>query len=718
MLDLWSMPMLHELDGALYDLRLRLTMPRTLDERVVIIDVDERSLAQLGQWPWSRGRIAQLVDELVQRQQVAAFGLDAVFAEPDGTTGLRQLRELADGELNDSIRFRDWLDRHSGALDHDAQLAAALARGPTVLGYYFSSDRDGDRLGQLPPPIAELPQHPPDMLHWNGYATSIPALTAATGTGFINAITDADGHMRAVPLVAAFEGRLYESFALATLREGLGRPPVRIERSGRAAGGAVRAVWLDGAQPLRVLLDASGAALVPFRGPGGPRGGSFRYISALDVIEGRLPAASLKGRYALLGFTTPGLLDLRSTPAEHAYPGVEMHANLISGMLDGRVPAPPEHAQAVELLRVLVLGAVLTLGLSLLPVTGALVFGLLLFAAILIGNAALYLRYGLALPLAVPLTLMVAALAVNMALGYMFESRARRRLAQRFATYVPPELVRQMMRHPERYDMQARSEQLTVMFCDMHGFTALAERLQPQQVQALLNDLFNRFTQVIRAHGGTIDKYVGDCIMAFWGAPVPMPDHARRAVDAALGIVASVAELNRERAAAGRPPVAVGIGLNSGLMSVGNMGSDLRRAYTVIGDAVNLAARLEPLTRVYGVSLVASQATVEQAAPAGHMWQELDRVRVKGKDQAVGIHAVRAAPGAATPALAEELALWQRALADWRAARFEACAERLAALHRQNPGFPLYELYAERVHACLSAPLDPNWDGVAEFDAK
>ena len=204
--------------------------------------------------------------------------------------------------------------------------------------------------------------------------------------------------------------------------------------------------------------------------------------------------------------------------------------------------------------------------------------------------------------------------------------------------------------------VSSTSEQLTVMFCDLHGFTALVEHMPPLEVQALLNDVLSRFTQVIHAHGGTIDKYMGDSVMAFWGAPLPQPDHARRAIDAALDITASLAELNQRRAAAAQPPLAVGIGIHSGLMSVGNMGSDVRRAYTVVGDAVNLAARLQALARGYGVTLVASQATREQAASAGHTWQELDCVRVRGRHEAVHIYTVRVPAGATDSGLIAELA--------------------------------------------------------------
>jgi adenylate cyclase len=269
-----------------------------------------------------------------------------------------------------------------------------------------------------------------------------------------------------------------------------------------------------------------------------------------------------------------------------------------------------------------------------------------------VGGTALFFSGGLVLPLANPLVFIAAALVVNMTMGYLAESRHKRELAAQFATYVPPELVNTIVRDPEHYTMQARTEVLTVMFCDLHGFTSLSETLEPLALQALLNDVLSRLTRAIHAHGGTIDKYMGDCIMAFWGAPVPMPDHAHRAVAAALDMRIVLSRLNIERAAVGQPPISAGIGINTGPMSVGNMGSDVRRAYTVIGDAVNVAARLEELSRAYGVDIVASQATVqratyptpEDAATTALVWQDLGDVRVKGKTQSVRIYTVPGGP--------------------------------------------------------------------------
>ena len=706
----WSLLPLAQLDRAIYDARLRWTMPATPDDRVVIVDIDEASLAQFGQWPWSRERLAQLVDELVVRQSVAALGIDAVFAEPERNPGLRALRELAADRQRGDPAVADWLARHQGAVDADDTLAQALRGKPVALGYYLTSDREGRRAGSLPPPLVPAPGAAAfsGLLAWDGYGANIGALTrsAATG-GFFNAVADADGVVRSVPMVAGLDGAVYESFALATLRASRGGSGSArlLSTNGQTHGRALTGleVGLGDGSHLQVPLDPRGTALVPYRGPGGAGAGSYRYISAADVLRGTLASGSLAGKIVLVGFTTPGLMDLRATPAGEAFPGVEVHANLISGMLDGRIPQRPDYARGYDLLSLALAGVVLVAGLPALPVLGALALGLGT-AAVLAGlNTWLFLGHDLVLPLATGLVMTLAALALNMGWGYFAESRAKRDLAQRFATYVPPELVREMLRNPERYSMKARAEELTVLFCDMRGFTRVSEAMEPLEVQALINDVLTRLTRVIRAHRGTIDKYIGDCVMAFWGAPVPAADHAAQAVRAAWAMTEAIAELNAERAAQGQEPVRVGIGINTGIMSVGDMGTDIRLAYTVMGDAVNLAARLEGLTRVYDVDIVASDTTRVRAGE-GLVWQALDTVRVKGRQQPVDVFALRAPPDAApSEALAAELALWSQALADWRAGDLVSANAKVQKLAHQNANYFLYRLYAERVASYMNA---------------
>ena len=465
-----------------------------------------------------------------------------------------------------------------------------------------------------------------------------------------------------------------------------------------------------------VPTDGRGALLVPFRGTGGPQGGSFTYLSAADVLADRVPPQTLRGRIVLLGTTAPGLQDLRATPVSQVYPGVEVHANLLSGLLDGRLPYRPDYAAGYELLILLVIGLTLALWLPRLGATKAVALCLVLMLGVVAVTQFLYLEHGLVMPMAALLALIMLALALHMGLGFLGESRARRELARRFGTYVPPEIVEEMLRDPDRYDMSATTREMTVLFCDMKGFTQMAEAMPPADLQRLLNEVFSRLTAVVQRHRGTIDKYMGDCLMAFWGAPVPAEDHATRAVDAALDIVAEVQAINQAHRDRGLPEIGVGVGLSTGPMCVGDMGSDLRRSYTVIGDTVNLGARLEGLSRVYGVDIVASDRTREQAS--GHVWQEIDRVRVKGRSQALAVHLPLGPAAMPDEAMQRELSQWRAFRLAWQARDWPACEGLLADLMSVNAKKVLYRYWAERVGLTKTSPPGPHWDGATDHSQK
>jgi adenylate cyclase len=542
---------------------------------------------------------------------------------------------------------------------------------------------------------------------------------AAPQAGFFNAITSSDGVVRSLPLLAEYEGRYYESLALAMFRRVLGLP--RVEPgfpSGRFRSPGLRALesvrLSQAGSTLAIPVDDRAAALIPFRGPGGPRGGSFTYVSAADVLAGRLATGQFQHKIVLVGTTAPGLLDLRVTPVSETYPGVETHANLLASLLDGELLSQPDYARGYELVVLVAAGLLLALALPLLSAGRAVALSLAVVASVIGLNTWLYLGHGLVLPLATTLVMAALAFALNMSYGYLVESRAKRELAQLFGTYVPPELVDEMVKDPDRYSMEAATRELSVMFCDMRGFTALSETMEPTQLQALLNGVFSRLTQAIRQQRGTIDKYMGDCVMAFWGAPVPSTDHAHHAVQTALDMTAALADINREHVRQGLPTIGIGIGLSTGLMCVGDMGSDVRRSYTVVGDAVNLGARLEGLSRVYGVDIVASDPTREQAP--GFEWQELDRVRVKGRASPVTIHTPLGPVGSLGERQRAELRLWEQALQAWHRQDWDACDAHLLKLRRLNEKKVLYRLYAQRVASMQRSPPGLAWDGVNNHD--
>lgn len=716
---------LQRLDDIIYDARLRATMPQTLDERIVIVDIDEKSLAEVGRWPWGRNKLADVVSELLDRQKVALLGFDVVFAEADDSSGLKRLKQLAQNEMRDQPGFADRLAQIQASLDYDAVFAKAIDKRPVVMGYYFTSDRDGRVNGILPPPVMgpeSLQGRPIKFTSWNGYGANIETIAkAAPMGGFFNSITEGDGVVRSIPLLAEYKGQYYESLSLAMFRALVGLPKVepgfpQEKFLTRNYQGLESILLKQGAKTLAIPVDGRVATLVPFRGAGGVRGGSFRYISAADVLAGRVVPGSLKDKIVLLGTTAPGLLDLRVTPVGETYPGVETHANVISGFLDGKVFVKPDYAIGFEVVILVLSGLTLALALPMLSAPKAVAASVVVITALVSLNFWLYLSYGLVLPLASALAVAVIAFALNMSYGYFVESKSKRELANLFGTYVPPELVDEMVKNPESYSMKATTKELTVMFCDMRGFTKMSETMEPTQLQALLNSVFSRLTDLIRSNRGTIDKYMGDCVMAFWGAPVDTPDHASLAVKTALEMAQAVRRLNEEHREKGLPEIGIGIGLNTGTMCVGDMGSDIRRSYTVIGDSVNLGSRLEGLSKTYGVDIVVSESTRKLANDFA--WQELDKVRVKGKDNAVAIFWPLAPVGKIDTTASAELKIWGLTLKAYRMQEWDQCDVQLLNLQRMNAKKYLYQLYVERVASMRLLPFDPEWDGATNFQTK
>ncbi|MBI5279976.1 MAG: adenylate/guanylate cyclase domain-containing protein [Burkholderiales bacterium] len=716
---------LQRLDDIIYDARLRTTMPRTMDERIVIVDLDEKSLAEIGHWPWSRNRVADMVNEMFDRQKAAIVGFDIVFPEPDESSGLKRLNELAAGEMKDTPGFADRIAKLQASLDYDGLLANALKNRPVVLGFYFTSDRDKLTVGKLPSPVmGKEAFHGRGIKYyaWNGYGANIERLAnAAPVGGYFNPIVDSDGVVRAVPLISEYQEQFYETLALAMFRTIAGRPQVEpgfAQESylPRNYKGLDHLRLRQGERAVRIPVAEGIVALVPFRGPGGVKGGSYKYVSASDLIAKRLPEASLKDKLVIVGTTAPGLLDQRVTPVGESYAGVEVHANLLSGLIDGAIPVKPDWALGYDLVILLLAGLTLAFALPLLTATSAIVLSLVTIAAVTALNFYFFVGEGFVLPLGAALVMCITAFALNMSYGYFVESRSKRAIANLFGTYVPPELVDEMVKDPDSYSMQAASKELTVLFCDMRGFTKLSEKMEPTQLQALLNVVFNRLSAIIRRNRGTIDKYMGDCVMAFWGAPVDIPNHAHQSVKTALEMAAEVRKINEEQRAKGIPEIGIGIGLNTGTMCVGDMGSEVRRAYTVIGDAVNLGSRLEGLSKVYGVDIVVSEST-RKLAP-DFAWQELDRVRVKGKEQAVAIYWPVAPADRVDKAVADELKAWNTFLKAYRAQDWDQCDVLLLNLQRANAKKYLYELYAERVASMRLLPFDPSWDGATNFETK
>jgi adenylate cyclase len=505
----------------------------------------------------------------------------------------------------------------------------------------------------------------------------------------------------------------YEAMSLAVLRIYLGNAPIKLERTVVVSGGRkvgwMRSVNIGDA--VRIPLDERMAALIPFRSQG-----SYRYVSATDVIRGTLGADEIKDRIVLVGTSARGLVDVRATPMREDLPGVEIHASLISGALDNTVKSRPTETLAIAMLTIILVGipfAVFLRRLSALAATLA-VAGVL---AVLLGvNAWAWQARNWVLPLAGPLVMLGGLYFLDVVWGYFAETRHRRLLTDLFGTYVPKEIVAEMAQHPEEYSMRGQSLDMTVLFADIRDFTSIAETRTPQDLKDLINTFFTTMTICIEDKRGIVDKYIGDAIMAFWGAPVRDAEHARHALECSLAMQKALRQLDTVFAKKRWPALRIGIGLNCGTMSVGDMGSHFRRSYTVMGDAVNLASRLQDLTKEYGVGVLVSENIVR--AVQDFVYREVDKVRVKGKHEGVAIFEPIGVQGEVRGDTLLEIARFHDALAHFRERRWDEAEALLEELAAAAPEVKLHRLYRERIAQFRASPPAADWDGVFGFTAR
>ena len=709
-------PLLTQIENLSYDSRILMTLPRQRDPRVVIIDIDEKSLNAEGQWQWSRDLLARLVEQAFDHYGVQALGFDVTFPEPDRVSGGPLLERIA----HEVPSLQPQLPELAARLDNDAAFARALRGRNVVLGMVFKEEAGArsPSKGVLgvpllgPEDVERFPLNYYDRA--TGYTSNLPVLAeAAPRAGFFdNPMVDPDGVYRRVPLMQKFDGAVYGSLALELVRLSQGEPPVNFEFDPPEARNSlsIERVWVG---PLSARVDEQLAVYVPFRGP--PF--SFPYVSATDVIRGTVPdPAVLRGAIALLGTTAPGLFDFRVTPVSNIYPGVEVHANIVSGFLDGRMKQKAPYYPGIEIVMMLVIGALVAWAFPRLSPLFSAGFALALLGAV-VGVALLaWSRFNLIMPMGTPMVFVVALFLAHLLFGYFIESRGKRNVQKLFGQYVPPELVDEMAEEPDAVSMEGESREMTVLFSDVRGFTTISETLEARELSQMMNEFLTPLTGVIHRYRGTIDKYMGDAIMAFWGAPLRDPEHATHALQAGLAMTRVVRELDEPFEKRGWPKIKIGVGVNTGEMRVGNMGSEFRMAYTVMGDAVNLGSRLEGLTKSYGVEFICSETT-RLAGPPDWAYRELDRVRVKGKKEPVTIFEPLGPKQELDPQLREDVARHRGALKAYRAQQWDVAEQAWAALHALRPHL-LYEIYLARIRDLRAAPPGPDWDGVFTHTTK
>lgn len=704
-------------DHKIYDELLTRSRPVVRSRLPLVVDIDEASLAAYGQWPWPRYRVALLLG-LLRNAGAAAVGLDIVFAEPD-----RSSPGAITGQLFRDLKVEAEVTGLPEALrDYDRVLADMLGSGPFALGYFLHFGAVSAALNPakeqacaLPPPRLAVMADPgakplADCLpEASRIICPLPLLArTAPAAGFINARPDRDNIVRRSPLVLGYQGEPLPSLALATVMEAF---KVKNAVLRLTAGGLKSLSLRSESLGTRVIpLDATGQALLNFRGPSG----AFPHLSAADILAGRIKPETLRGRIVFIGTSAAALRDLRASPLDQNMPGVEVHATIADMIAADDFLRRPDWAPGLELTALIVLGL---LSAGLLAYARAAVL-LLPFAALAAGiwyGAALVLAQGrmYVSPLC-PLLVLALNFACLTFLKFWREERQKRYLHGAFSRYVAPAVVARLVANPKALTLSGEEREVTILFSDVRGFTSISERLSPTQVAELLHRYFTPMTRIIVSRLGTMDKFIGDAIMAFWNAPLDVPDHPAQAVTAALAMAARLDQLNQAFRKDFGFAIASGIGLHRGRVRVGNFGSEDLFDYTVIGDAVNLASRLESLTKFYGVRILATDS-IREAAGQAAAFEEIDRVRVKGKAAAVTLYAVLSREERLGRTDELDAAAAARALyKDRRFAEAAAAYRDLAAVHAQRT----YAVFAARAATLAAAPPDNDWDGVFEHTEK
>ena len=715
-----------------FDLYQKLS-PRQVTQRpVAIVDIDEKSLNEIGQWPWPRTVVAQIVANLFN-QGAALVAFDVVFAEPDRLNPGEVAKSLhgVDAETEAKLKAMPSNDALLADLITQTRIPVQVGKkivqlGRVVLGqavYFDASARDnaednppkslsvaakGLRKG-APPPQEFLPS-------FVSMVRNIPVLEdAAGGHGLFSLLPEPDNVVRRVPTFLVKGDNFYPSLPVEMLRLAMGQTTSMVTTD------------LDGVQDVRIRKPGGGFFRISTDSQGRIRPhfserDAEKYVSAVDVLNGSVDPAKVAGKMILVGTSATGLLDIRATPVDPILPGVEVHAQVVEAVMTNQLLNRP---QAMKLWELLFLGVVGVFMIAVLPWVGARwSMGIFLITA---GGMAttswmLFVNNAQLLDATFPVAAVLVIFTIMTYIGYSREAAQKQQIRDAFGHYLSPDMVERLAEDPAQLKLGGDKRELTMLFCDVRGFTTISETFKafPEGLTRLMNKLLTPLTGVIMERHGTVDKYMGDCIMAFWNAPLDDLEHPRNACRSALAMLAEMAPLNerlkQEAEAEGRKhlDLRIGVGINSGDVVVGNMGSDQRFDYSVLGDAVNLASRLEGQCKTYAVDCVIGETTKAQVEDFAVL--ELDQIKVKGKLEAVAVFALLGDEAVATTEPFKALkAAHESMLTTYRAQDWDGAVAALASCRERMGEFNLvglYDLYEERIRVYKENPPGHDWDGV------
>lgn len=664
----------------------------------VIVNIDEKSLLLLGQWPWERHKVAQTLSNLAEAG-AGVIGLDVVFAEYDNSSPKRVLTNM--GLVKEA----------NSAPDYDEILGNTVASTPTIAGYIFIMEKDDIAPGESPflnGIFIERGGGENDLtLHPYRPVLNIPPIQdKAYSSGYFNVLPDDDsGIIRSVPLVMKYEGSIYPSLSLEMIRIALNQRRVIVSCDPNIG---VEKIVIGN---LEIPTDRHGRLFVNFRGAEK----TFDYISAVDVFNNNFDPKRVADKFVLIGSSAMGLLDLRSMPFDNAYPGVEIHASVIDNILMGDFISRPSWAIAVDAAMILFAAVFLSVILAYAP-------ALIAFATIILYSFGyLALNYwalfsqGLILNLFVVLMTIIVTALLALAVNYFLETRQKEIIWRKLAKKVSINVVKDLLKSSDLNVLEGHEREITIFFSDIRNFTHIAEEMKdPKALIGFLNDYMTPMTDIIMGLEGTVDKFIGDSIMAYWNAPNAVKNHQDKALTAALRQIEALAALNERLVTENKPPIGIGIGLNTGTATVGEMGSKGRADYTVIGDTVNLASRLEGLTKVYFSGIVISDS-VKTGLTGEYILRELDRVRVKGRREHTTIYEVIDF-GKPNEELALELKAHNEALSLYREESFSSAFEAFKELDYRKSR-PIYKVFIDRCKYFMTNPPE-DFDGVFTYLTK
>ena len=721
-----NFPFLEELELKAFDLRMRARGPIVTSGQVGIVAIDEESLEKIGRWPWSREVMARLVRE-IDRHAPRAVGYDISFFDPQENPAQNEIVLLAKNAANLGIRVTPdlmaYLKKRLTVTNPDLQLALALqnATSAQILGYYFNMGEDAREIehtldmaafypvqktvgadGVIEPPVPEARKA----------RTNIEILARAAGSqAYFNILPDPDGTIRRYNLAMAYDGQFYQPLAasLACLTD-VRKPPTLL----------LGPLGLMGAElgDRFVPCDESGRVTLNYRGPEK----TIPHVPAWKILQGNPDGTLLTDRFLLVGVTAPAVYDLRVTPYGVAYPGLEVQATALDNMLGEDFMRKPGWAPLFDLAAIIGLGLVCLLFLWRMSPVGSLVGFMILFAGYLFLNQYFFVQRLYWLNLVYPLaTFMTCYLGLNV-YRFIFADKQKRQIRQAFSKYLDPNVVEDVVDDPDKLRLGGVKQELTVLFSDIRGFTSISEKLSPEALVHLLNEYLSEMTDIVMAKRGLLDKYIGDAVMAVFGAPRHYPEHATMACRVALEMIQRLHELNEDwktqdwGEAGPPPPLEIGVGVNTGPMVAGNMGSRDRFDYTVMGDNVNLGSRLEGLNKAYGTHIIISQSTLDQVGDT--FWVRcLDRVRVKGKVEPVAIYELVGERFEGTACPLGYLVEYEEARARYEKGDFIDADEAFARLQEGAPNDPVLALYRSRLGHLKTDPPE-TWDGVYTFTTK